>query len=244
VERGAGGGASVPRETLAAQVERFGLDQAVVAKLAALLTALAAEPDPHTSVSDPVAAADVHVADSLVALEAPGVRAAQAIADIGAGAGFPGLALAAALPSARVDLIESQRRKCAVIERLALAAGLDRARAVPARAEDWGAGEGASAYDLVTARAVASLAVLVEYAAPLLTLDGTFIAWKGTPDPEEEDAGNRAASEVGLEPGVRLAVTPYPASTDRHLYLYRKSSPTPERFPRRPGMAAKRPLAR
>ncbi len=244
MERGVGGGASVPRETLAAQAERFGLSADVVPKLAALLTALAAEPDPHTTVSDPVPAADVHIADSLVALEVPGVRESRAIADIGAGAGFPGLALAAALPDARVDLIESTGRKAAVIERLAEAAGLERARAVAARAEDWAGAEGASAYDLVTARAVAPLAVLVEYAAPLLTLDGTFIAWKGTPNAEEEDAGNRAASELGLDAAGRVAVTPYPGSTGRHLYLYRKSSPTPDRFPRRAGMAAKRPLAR
>ena len=72
--------------------------------------------------SAPPDAARIHLADSLVALDLPEVAAAERIADIGAGAGFPGLALAVTLPSARVDLVESTRRKCEVIERLAAAA--------------------------------------------------------------------------------------------------------------------------
>ncbi|HEX4759614.1 MAG TPA: RsmG family class I SAM-dependent methyltransferase, partial [Thermoleophilaceae bacterium] len=134
-------------------------------------------------------------------------------------------------------------RKAALIERLAAAAGIANARALPVRAEEWAAGEGAGAYDAATARAVAPLAVLVEYAAPLLTLKGTLIAWKGQRNADEESAGNLAAEQVGLIPlGVR-AVTPYEGARDLNLHLYLKESPTPERFPRRPGAAAKRPLA-
>ena len=208
-----------------------------------LLEALAAEPDPHTTVSDPAAAADVHVADSLSGLEVPELAAAGSIADLGAGAGFPGLVLALALPDARVDLIESQRRKCDVIGRLAAAAGAGNARVVCERAEDWAAGEGREAYDAVTARALAALPVLVEYAAPLLRQGGVLVAWKGARDAGEEAAGAAAAEMVGLQ-GVRvLPVTPYPASRDRHLHVYSKVSPTPSRYPRRAGMAAKRPIA-
>ena len=207
-----------------------------------LLEALAAEPDPHTTVADPAAAADVHVADSLSGLEVPELAAARAIADVGAGAGFPGLVLALALPDARVDLIESQRRKCELIERLAAAAGAANARAVCARAEEWAAGEGAAGYDAVTARAVAPLAVLAEYAAPLLREGGVLVAWKGSRDRAEEAAGARAARELGLEAAGVVAVQPYPASRNRHLHVYRKVAPTPSRFPRRPGIAAKRPL--
>lgn len=208
-----------------------------------LLEALAAEPDPHTTVSAPGPARDVHVADSLSGLEAPELAAARAIADVGAGAGFPGLVLALALPDARVDLIESQRRKCELIERLAAAAGAENARAVCARAEDWARGDGASAYEAVTARAVAPLAVLAEYAAPLLREGGALVAWKGRRDPAEEAAGAAAAAVLGLEPAGVLAVQPYPASRDRHLHVYRKIGPTPSRYPRRAGIAAKRPIA-
>jgi 16S rRNA (guanine527-N7)-methyltransferase len=110
------------------------------------------------------------------------------------------------------------------------------------RAEDWARGEGAGAYDAVTARAVAPLAVLAEYATPLLAPGGVLVAWKGARDPDEEEAGTRAASELGLEPRPPLPVTPYAGSQNRHLHVYLKVRDTPERFPRRAGMAAKRPL--
>jgi 16S rRNA (guanine527-N7)-methyltransferase len=196
-------------------------------------------------VSDPAEAVDIHVADSLSGLELPDVRAASWLADIGSGAGFPGLPLAIALPRARVDMIESASRKCAVIDRLTHAAGLDNeiVRAMPMRAEERAAWGGRESYDVVTARAVGALPLLVEYASPLLALGGVFVAWKGARDPDEEARGAKAAVEVGLEPEAVVEVKPWPEARDRHLVVYRKVSPAPEGFPRRPGMAAKRPLA-
>lgn len=191
---------------------------------------------------DPEQALHVHVADSLSALELPLVSAAEAIADVGAGAGFPGLPLAIALPRARIDLLESVRRKCAVIERLAAAAGTENARAVPARAEDWARAGGAEAYCVITARAVAPLAVLCEYAAPLLALGGALVCWKGAPDRDEERAGRVAAAELGLRPGEVRRVEPFPGARNHHLHTFSKVKPAPPRFPRRAGLAAKRPL--
>ena len=237
---------SVSRETAAGALrpvlERHGQPTELDAQLALLLVALLDEPDPHTTVSDPAAAAEVHVADSLVALGLPALREAGSIADVGAGAGFPGLVLAIALPNARVDLVESSKRKVALIGRLAEAADLANARAVHARAEEWAAGDGRESYDVVTARAVGPLAVLAEYAAPLLRVGGLLVAWKGHRDHVEEAAGAAAGAELGFDTPEVLAVEPYPDSRNRHLHLYRKVSPTPERSPRRPGMAAKRPL--
>jgi 16S rRNA (guanine527-N7)-methyltransferase len=213
-----------------------------------LLEALAAEPDPHTTVSDPEAALEVHVADSLSGLEVPELAAARRIADIGAGAGFPGLVLAIALPRAKVDLIESSGRKTAVIDRLVQATVLPNARSVTARVEDWARvppalGGGREAYDAVTARAVGSLAVLVEYAAPLLREEGVLVAWKGARDSAEEAAGAAAARKVGMAVKEVIRVQPYETSENRHLHVFRKIAPTPEAFPRRVGMARKRPLA-
>jgi 16S rRNA (guanine527-N7)-methyltransferase len=213
-----------------------------------LLEALAAEPDPHTTVSDPQAALEVHVEDSLSGLEVAELSSARRIADIGAGAGFPGLVLALALPRAQVDLIDSAGRKTAVIDRLIQAVELSNARSVTARAEDFARvaaelGGGRGAYDAVTARAVGPLAVLVEYAAPLLREGGVLVAWKGARDPDEEAAGAGAAREVGMAVEEVLPVKPYPSSENRHLHVFRKVSPTPDRFPRRAGMARKRPLA-
>ena len=189
----------VSRETQAVARE-YGLPEGAAEALARLLEALAAEPDPHTTVSEPARAVDVHVRDSLSALAIPAVRSAESVADIGAGAGFPGLPLAIALPHARVDLIESAGRKCVVIERLAAAAGVSNARAVHARAEEWAAAEGAAAYDVATARAVAPLAVLVEYAAPLLRVGGTFVAWKGAREPHR--GGRRRPRPPRARPGT------------------------------------------
>jgi 16S rRNA (guanine527-N7)-methyltransferase len=227
---------SVSRETVlaSAQVQR-------------LLAALAAEPDPHTTVSDPEAALEVHVADSLSGLEIPELASGRRIADIGAGAGFPGLVLALALPRAEVDLIESVGRKTAVMDRLIQAAELGNARSVTARVEDFARvppalGGGREAYDAVTARAVGPLALLVEYAAPLLREGGVLVAWKGARSEPEEAAGVGAASVVGLALERVLRVEPFEGARDRHLHVYRKISPTPERFPRRAGMAVKRPL--
>jgi 16S rRNA (guanine527-N7)-methyltransferase len=213
-----------------------------------LLAALAAEPDPHTTVSDPEAALEVHVADSLSGLAVSELSSARRIADMGAGAGFPGLVLAIAIPRAQVDLIESAGRKTAVIDRLIQAAELANARSITARVEDYARvppalGGGREAYDAVTARAVGPLALLVEYAAPLLRVDGVLVAWKGARDLAEEDSGAAAAEKVGMAVKEVIAVQPYPASENRHLHVYRKIAPTPPEFPRRAGMARKRPLA-
>ena len=188
------------------------------------------------------------MADSLSGLEVPELSSARRIADIGAGAGFPGLVLALAIPRAQVDLIESAGRKTAVIDRLIQAAELTNARSITARVEDYARvppalGGGREAYDAVTARAVGSLAVLVEYAAPLLRPDGVLVAWKGARDEAEEAAGANAAEQTGMAVEAVLPVRPYPDSENRHLHVYRKTAPTPAGFPRRPGMARKRPLA-
>ena len=110
-----------------------------------------------------------------------------------------------------------------------------------ARAESWPQGLGSC--DLVTARALAPLAVVAEYAAPLLVDGGWLVAWRGRRDPERRGRGRpgRRASS-GWSRGPVTRVEPYPGALHRHLHLMRKIAPTPDRFPRRPGMARKRPL--
>jgi 16S rRNA (guanine527-N7)-methyltransferase len=221
---------------------RFGLPADAAPRLGELLEALAAEPDPPTTVRDPDRALNTHVADSLSGLAVRGLREAARVADVGAGAGFPGLALALALPRAQVDLLEATARKAEVIDRLARAAGATNASAVAERAETWASGDGRGAYDAVTARAVAPLAVVLEYAAPLLREGGILVAWKGKRDPSEEDAAAGAAELLAMSDEEVLPVVPFQGADSRHLHVYRKSGPTPKGIPRRPGMARKRPL--
>jgi 16S rRNA (guanine527-N7)-methyltransferase len=186
------------------------------------------------------AAVDVHVADSLTALALAPLAAARKLTDLGSGAGLPGLVLAIALPQAEVRLLESQTRKCAFIDGAARQIGLQNARAVCSRAEQWAAGAGGS--DVVTARAVAAQPVVLEYAAPLLALGGSLIDWRGARDPAEELAADRAAEELGLRRVEICSTRPFAGSRDHHLHVFAKVAPTPERFPRRAGVARKRPL--
>jgi 16S rRNA (guanine527-N7)-methyltransferase len=209
-----------------------------VQPLARILELQASDPTASTTVRDPAEAVGRHVADSLTALPLPLVAGAKRIADLGSGAGWPGLALAAALPDAHVWLVESAIRHCRYLERAVEVGALGNVTVVHSRIEEW-TGE----HDLVTARALAALPVLVEYAAPLLELGGHFVAWKGAVSPEESASGAAAAEIVGLEPVEVRPVTPYAGARDHTLHVFCKIALTPERFPRRAGMANKRPLA-
>jgi 16S rRNA (guanine527-N7)-methyltransferase len=225
---------------LAELAQRYALPEEAPERLALLLELVEAEHSAITTVRDPREGVDVHVADSLVALELPEVERARRVADLGSGGGFPGLVLAIALPQARVTLVESVGRKVAfvigAIERL----GLGNAQAIHARAEEWPAG--IAGHDLVTARALAPLPVLVEYAAPLLELGGSLVAWKGAPGSEEEADGRAAAAALGLTELRIEPVQPFESARARNLYLFSKVRPTPPGFPRRAGIARKRPI--
>ncbi len=194
-----------------------------------------------SSVTEPGRAWKVHVADSLTGLEIQDLCEASTIADIGSGAGFPGLVLAVALPTSRVDLIESVGRKCEFIQRAIETAAIGNTRVLNSRSEELAAGEGREAYDVVTARAVGRLSTLAELASPLLRDGGALVAWKGKRDPDEEAQLERAAPSLAMRPEQILHVGPYAGSEHRHLHVMRKSGPTPAKLPRRPGMAKKRP---
>jgi 16S rRNA (guanine527-N7)-methyltransferase len=227
-------------ERLDALAARFRLAPPARTSLARILELLAADPNAPTTVRDPDSAVEVHVADSLTALELSCVADARAIADIGSGAGFPGAVLACALRRADVALVESSARKCAFLERLCEYAAIPGATVVHSRVEEWRAGT--ATRDLVVARALATLAVICEYAAPLLAVGGALVAWKGAVPEEEALAGARAAEALGLEAGEVVRTEPYAGSVAHHLHVYRKVRETPPGFPRRPGVAVRRPL--
>ena len=216
------------------------LDPAGREALGRVLELLAQERASVSSVVDE-RAWKVHVADSLTGLDVPELRAAGWIADVGAGAGFPGLALAVALPDAQVDLIESIGRKCDFMRSAIATAGITNATVLNTRSEDLARSEGRDAYDIVTARAVGRLSTLAELASPLLKPNGVLVAWKGKRDPEEEQQLENAGESLAMAPEQVLAVGNRAGSEHRHLHLIRKSGDTPANLPRRPGMAKKRP---
>jgi 16S rRNA (guanine527-N7)-methyltransferase len=217
------------------------LDEAQRATIAVVLGLLERERTSVSTVTEPGRAWRVHVADSLTGLELYELRTARRIADIGSGAGFPGLVLAVALPSAQVDLIESVGRKCDFIQRAIATADIANARVLNARSEELAATDGRESYAVVTARAVGRLSTLAELASPLLEENGVLVAWKGRRDPDEEAQLQRAAENLAMQPEQILHVGPYAGSEHRHLHLLRKRGPTPSNLPRRAGVAKKRP---
>lgn len=227
---------------LAQALPAVALDERALDRLTALLRLVAATEHAPTKIRSPHEAARRHVADSLVALEVEGLGDARTIADLGSGAGFPGLALAAALPGAAVRLVESQRRKCEFLRSAVEVADLRNVTVVCIRAEEWR--EGVRANEVVAARALAPQPVVLEYAAPLLTLGGLLIDWRGTRQPAEEAAADVACELLGLERVEVLPARPFEGVRDRNLHVFAKVAETPARFPRRAGVASKRPLAR
>lgn len=228
------------RERIGQLCADHALPDAAADRFASLLSLLAADEHAPTAVTDPALAVDVHLADSLSALGLSCVRSAREIVDIGAGAGFPGLPLAVALPQAHVSLLESSTRKCRFLSTAVDRLALPEASVVCARAEAWP--EGRARHDLAVARALSSQPVVIEYAAPLLRLGGTLVEWRGERDPAAERAASSAALELGMEPGAVERVVPFPHARSHHLHLFVKVTETPPGFPRRPGLASKRPL--
>lgn len=198
-----------------------------------------------TAITAPETAAEKHYLDCLIA----GDKAAAylpkegKVADIGSGGGFPGLVMAAAQPKNSFLLIESSHKKAAFLEECAIAMGLADLEVLPSRVEEAGQNPGfRGGFDLVIARAVAELAVLAEYALPLLRPGGLFFAMKG-PEPQEESAS--AAHALARLGGMAEAPVFYElpfCHERRSLIIVRKIAPTPDKYPRRPGVPAKRPL--
>lgn len=230
----------MPTERLAELRARYALTPGAVEQLGLLLAHLVDAPWAPTTVTAPDVAVDVHVADSLTGLPLPSVRGAKRIADLGSGAGFPALVLAIALPDARVTAVESVRRKCEFMVDLARATGIGNLEVACARVEEWSDGHGAN--DVVCARAVAPLGVLLEYAAPLLRVGGALVAWKGGMESTELDQAGAAADILGFAVPEAQPVQPFAAAERRQLVTAVKTAPTPERFPRRTGVALKRPI--
>ena len=158
------------------------------------------------------------------------------VVDVGSGGGSPGTSARRRAPDLEVTLLESSARKCAFLEEHA-AAVPERATSSCARAEEHAAGAGRDAYATALARALAPPPVAVEWCLPLVAPGGRFVLYAGEADEQQVE---RRPREVA---GRLAQVVAVPGSERRRLLVVEKLGPTPERFPRRPGVARKRPLA-
>ncbi len=232
-----------PRKLIDLQ-ERYGLSDECVGKLATLLELLEVDEHASTTVKSRTAAIDTHIADSLAALNVEELQQAKTVVDIGSGAGFPGLPLAIACGKSKYELLEASARKLNFARRLLDRLDLENVGLLAERAELWAKSGGACMYQIALSRALADLPTVLEYSAPLLEHRGISVAWKGRRNKDEEIQALRAAEALGMELMDVLAVDPYPGSRNRHLHIYRKVRSTPERYPRRAGMAKKYPLGK
>jgi 16S rRNA (guanine527-N7)-methyltransferase len=195
------------------------------ARLERWLAALLSTPG-LTAIRDPEEARRVHVEDALAAHD---LLELGPVIDVGSGGGSPGIPLAAARPDLQFVLLESQRRKCAFLEEATR--DFDNASVVCARAEDYGRDAGRDAYGTALARALARPPVAAEWCLPLVAPGGAAILFVG-PSVRVESLA-RVSAELGGGPPEKR----------EGLLVLPKVEPTPSRFPRRPGLARKRPLA-
>lgn len=195
-----------------------------------------------TALTSPEDVAVKHMIDSLLALDSS-IRDGQTLIDVGTGAGFPGLALKIYRPGLKVTLLDSLTKRLTFLESVIKDLGLREVRCVHARAED--AGHDAALrgrFDIVTARAVARLAVLAEYTLPLAKVQGLVIALKGSAYQEELEEAQGALKILG---GKVLSAdrVELPGLDDgRAIIKIKKTGVTPKQFPRKAGLPAKKPL--
>jgi 16S rRNA (guanine527-N7)-methyltransferase len=184
-----------------------------------------------------------HFLDSLTCLTAMGARPGGRVVDVGTGAGFPGLPLKIVLPRIRLTLVEATGKKADFCRHMVEVLGLDRVEVIHARAEEIGhRPEHREAYDWALARAVAVLPVLVEYLLPLLRIGGRAIAQKGEAGPAEAQAAEPALRLVGGRIRQVIPVELPGVAEPRFLVVMEKAARTPEGYPRRAGVPAKKPL--
>ena len=203
-----------------------------------------------TSIRDPVAVQRRHFGESLallVALRATGVLSpgeAASVVDVGSGAGFPALPMRIADPALRLTLVESHRRRAAFLETVADELGLDGVEVVAARAEEAGRDPAQRGrFDLAVARAVAPLPVLVEYLLPLLRPGGVMATPKGSGADRELGEAAAAIEALGGCAEEPVPLTLPAGVTPQQVLIVRRCGELPDRFPRRPGIPAKRPLS-
>jgi len=195
-----------------------------------------------TAITDPVLIESKHFLDSLTCMLAIN-PAPERMIDVGTGAGFPGLPLKILCPQLQLTLVEATEKKAVFCQHIVESLALEQVQVVHARAEDIGQNvEFRGKFQLAVARAVAPLPVLLEYLLPLLPRGGRIVAQKGETAPAESQAAENALRILGGRISKLVPVELPRVAEHRYLVVVDKTSETPEKYPRRSGIPAKRPL--
>lgn len=165
------------------------------------------------------------------------------LADIGTGAGFPGIPLKIIYPNMKLTLVESVGKKAMFCQHIVRVLGLENVDVLQLRAEDLGQrSEHREKYDWAVARAVAKMSVLAEYLLPLVKVGGTMLAQKGESGPVEAQEAEKAMKLLGGKLKQLIPVRLPGVADDRYLVLVNKTAATPPKYPRKAGMPLKQPL--
>jgi 16S rRNA (guanine527-N7)-methyltransferase len=196
-----------------------------------------------TAVTDSQGIEVKHFLDSLTCLQAMGLTVTGRAIDVGTGAGFPGLPLKIACPRLELTLVESIGKKVEFCRHVACSLELKAVQVVHDRVERVGhQPEHRGTYDWALARAVASTPVLVEYLLPLLKLGGRAVIQKGEMGPAESHTAEGALRILGGRVDQLIPIELPTVVEKRYLVVITKIAATPDKYPRRPGIPAKRPL--
>ena len=189
-----------------------------------------------TAITDPVAVAEKHFADSLAAL--PYLKPGMKVVDVGTGAGFPWVPLLIMEPGLELTLADSLQKRLTFLDALLKELGL-KAALVHGRAEDLGQNKlYREQFDAALSRAVANLPVLLELTTPFVRVGGTAIAYKGDADQELESAKTAA-----FLLHVKLRSVDLDSNLGKRCLIFAdKNAPTPRSYPRKAGTPSKKPL--
>lgn len=178
-----------------------------------------------------------HFYDSLTIVKAIDLKEYNSFCDIGTGAGFPGIVIKIFYPELEVVLIESLQKRVEFLKEVVKELNLSKIEVINARAEEY-AVNNRDKYDIVTARAVANINILLEYCIPLVRIGGCFVAMKGN----VEEISNNALNCLKISKPKQLSFTLPNGAGNRNLYTFSKNQPTPQKFPRKYNEIKKRTL--
>lgn len=194
-----------------------------------------------TSITNKEDAIEKHFYDSLLASDPNMLKKGVTVADLGTGAGFPGIVWAIVYPESSFTLVEATKKKCSFLEEVVKVLNIPNVKVINSRIEELPSSFKES-FDIVTARALAELRILLELSIPLLKVHGTFIAMKGFQAKEELDRAEHALKVLNITNiDIRHASLPNFDGERNNIYLT-KGKKTDKRYPRKYADMLKKPL--